>query len=210
MIPTILVATGNEHKMREFRLIADTLGISLISVNDVIQQRPELSMAPEVEEIGVTFLENARLKAEGFLQWSKMPCLADDSGIEIDDLDKRPGVFSARYAMDSETPNPTDEENYQKVLSELTVLEEQGVDLERHARFRCALVLRFPDGREYVADASLEGQVLCEPRGSGGFGYDPIIEIEGTGKTFAEMADEQKCKCSARGQAARSLFSQLV
>jgi XTP/dITP diphosphohydrolase len=158
---------------------------------------------PEVVEDATTFLGNARLKAVALAEAGGLPALADDSGLEVDHLDGAPGVWSARYAGEG----ATDAANVAKLLGAL-----EGVpDAGRGARFRAVVVLRWPDGREVSAEGSVEGRIAHEPRGGGGFGYDPVfVPTEGDGRTFGEMGPEEKHLISHRGRSLRALVAKLA
>ena len=165
-------------------------GIELLSLLDY----PSI---PEIEEDGSTFLENALKKAKTVADSTGEASLADDSGIEIDFLGGRPGIYSARYSG----PGATDEKNNRKVLSEL-----DGLPLEkRTASFRCVLVLYCPGGQFKVFEGSWEGMIGFEPRGTLGFGYDPIFVDPQLQKTAAELVPEIKNRVSHRAQAFRKL-----
>jgi len=165
-------------------------GIELLSLLDY----PSI---PEIEEDGSTFLENALKKAKTVADSTGEASLADDSGIEIDFLGGKPGIYSARYSG----PGATDEKNNRKVLSEL-----DGLPLEkRTASFRCVLVLYFPGGQFKVFEGSWEGMIGFEPRGTLGFGYDPIFVDPQLQKTAAELVPEIKNRVSHRAQAFRKL-----
>ena len=183
-----IVATANAHKLRELQTLFDGLGVS-------IEPRPPDLVLPE--ETGATFLANARLKARAIAQATGEVALGDDSGLEVDALGGDPGVLSARYAGE-----PTDDgANNRKLLEEL-----RGIHgANRRARFRCVLALVAPDGRELTADGRFEGFVLEAPKGTGGFGYDPLFQPEGDTRSLAEYADDEKNAVSHRGRAARRL-----
>ena len=187
-----IVATANAHKLRELQTLFDGLGVTL-------EPRPaELEMP---EETGVTFLANARLKARAIAQATGEVALADDSGLEVDALGGDPGVLSARYAGEP----ASDQANNRKLLEEL-----RGIHgANRRARFRCVLALVAPDGKELTADGRFEGFVLEAPKGTGGFGYDPLFQPEGDTRSLAEYADEEKNAVSHRGRAARRLREML-
>ncbi len=195
--PLLLLATGNPGKLRELRAILDGVPVELVGLMDVGAGGP-----PEVEEKGATFLDNASLKARAYAAWSGLAAVADDSGLEVDALGGAPGVRSARYAGEG----ATDRANLDKLLHELC-----GVPPERrHARFRCAAVLADPPGlvpewREWHAEAAWEGRILEAPRGSGGFGYDPVFLPEGWDRTSAEVDAATKDAASHRGRAFRAL-----
>jgi XTP/dITP diphosphohydrolase len=183
-----VVATANAHKLRELQALFDGLG-------DTLEPRPAGLAMPE--ETGATFLANARLKARAIAQATGELALADDSGLEVDALGGEPGVHSARWAGE-----PTDDAaNNAKLLAEL-----RGIHgANRRARYRCVLVLAAPDGKELTAEGRFEGFVLEAPKGTGGFGYDPLFQPEGDTRTLAEYADDEKNAVSHRGRAARRL-----
>ena len=174
-----VLASKNKHKITEFERILTPLGIGLIC--------PDIG---EIEETGTTFIENARIKALAAMEITGKPSIADDSGLEIDALDGRPGVYSARYAGE----NAADRDRINKVLREM-----EGVT-DRTARFVCAICCVFEDGTEITAIGTCEGEIAYEPAGENGFGYDPVFVI-GTGRTFAELTDREKDEISHRGKA---------
>jgi XTP/dITP diphosphohydrolase len=191
----IVLASANPKKADEIREI----------LGDAVELIPRPGDIPDVVEDAATFVGNARLKAVALADATGIPALADDSGLEVDALDGAPGVHSARYAG----PNATDADNVARLLEQL---DEAGTDTpgERTARFRCVLVLRAPDGAELVADGTVEGRIVANPRGDGGFGYDPVfVPDEGDGRTFAEMTSAEKHAISHRGRALRALASRL-
>jgi XTP/dITP diphosphohydrolase len=195
--PRLLLATGNPGKLRELRSILDGVPVELVGLTEVGVGRP-----PEVEETGTTFLDNARIKARAYAAWSGLAAVADDSGLEVDALGGAPGVRSARYAGQG----ASDQANLDKLLKELA-----GVPPgRRRARFRSAAVLTDPPGlvpewREWHAEAAWEGRVLEAPRGSGGFGYDPVFLPVGWDRTSAEVDAATKDAASHRGRAFRAL-----
>jgi XTP/dITP diphosphohydrolase len=184
----ILIATTNQGKVQEIRSLVRGLPALFLSLSEV----PDI---PEVVEDGATFEENALKKARMMAYSTGIVTLADDSGLCVDALDGRPGVHSARYAGD----NASDEEKYLRVLEEM---EDVPVP-RRSARFVCALALVVPDGEETLFRGVCEGRITREPRGSSGFGYDPIFYFEEAGCTFAEMDGELKNRVSHRGRALR-------
>jgi XTP/dITP diphosphohydrolase len=193
----ILVATRNRHKLRELAEMFAGTRYALLSVDDV-------PGAPEVEEDGDTFRANALKKARELAAFSGHVTIADDSGIEIDALDGRPGVYSARYAgLDG--PG-ADAANNRKMIEELA-----GVpDAQRTARYRCALAVVRPDGEVRHADGTCEGRIGHEPRGDGGFGYDPWFLVnDGSGRTMAELSSDEKHAISHRGAALAGLLPLL-
>ena len=195
--PRLLLATGNPGKLRELRAILDGVPVELTGLNEA-----DFGTPPEVEETGATFLDNARLKARAYADWSGLAAVADDSGLEVDALGGAPGVRSARYAGEG----ASDQENLVKLLRELA-----GVPPERRlARFRCTAVLTDPPGlvpewREWHSEAAWEGRIIEAPRGSGGFGYDPVFLPDGWDRTSAEVDAATKDAASHRGRAFRAL-----
>ncbi len=186
---TLLLATSNLHKLEEFRAIFSDMPLRLLSLSDI-------QLAIDVEETGITFAENAKLKARTYAQMSNMLTLADDSGLEIDALEGAPGVQSARY-LGSETSY---EERFRVILEQL-----KGLPLDkRSARFRCVIALVEPSGYIRMVEGVVEGVIADSPRGSNGFGYDPIFFIPELGKTFAELEPEHKNRISHRARAAQS------
>jgi XTP/dITP diphosphohydrolase len=190
--PVLLLGSANQGKLRELRTILDGLPVELVGLAEV-----GLGDPPEVEETGDTFLENALLKARAYAAWSGLAAVADDSGLEVDTLGGAPGVRSARYAGQG----AGDQANLDKLLAELS-----GVPPERRtARFRCAAVLYDSGQGTWHAEAAWEGRVLEAPRGSGGFGYDPVFLPDGWDKTSAEVDQATKDAASHRGKAFRAL-----
>ena len=157
---------------------------------------------PEPAETGVTFRENAEIKAKYYMQHTGEYCLADDSGLEVDALDGAPGVFSARYAGE----NATDADNNTKLLAALAQVPAPG----RTARFRSVLALAGPDGSLVLADGVCEGEILHSGRGTGGFGYDPLFFMADQGKTLSEMTLAEKNAVSHRGNALRNLRQKIL
>lgn len=184
-LPTILLATRNRHKTRE---IQQMLG-SGVFVTDAT----EAGNLPEIEETGVTFEENSKLKAEGISLHVEGIVLADDSGLEVDALRKEPGVYSARYAG----PGCTDEQNTALVLEKTKSVSHE----KRTARFRCVLTVAEKGVTLAVFDGSVEGILATEVRGEGGFGYDPIFMPLGYSETFGELSSETKHTMSHRSRA---------
>lgn len=187
----ILAATNNAHKISEFSEILSPLGIEVVSPNS-------LGISADPEENGTTFEENARIKAQAFLEKAGLPVLADDSGLEVKALDGAPGVRSARYAYGS------DMDRVHKLLNALCE------KADRSARFVSVLALAFPDGRILTARGECPGIISHKPIGENGFGYDPVFFVEQYGKTFAELTSKQKNKISHRGKAFEALKKQLA
>jgi|SRR5690625_3546256 len=180
----LIIATKNKGKVKEFQEIFKLYGINVKSLLELDTK------LPDVEETGSTFHENARLKAEEICKIVKTPVLADDSGLVIDALDGRPGVYSARYA--GEPSN--DKNNYEKVLQEMKGIKRN----ERTARFVCVLALAFPNGETIFKEGSCEGIIAEEAVGTNGFGYDPIFIPNGYDQTMAQLDESEKNKISHR------------
>jgi len=190
----ILIATNNKGKAKDFETLFGPFGFEVKTLNDLDQDI-------DVEETGVTFEENAILKAETVSKLLGIMVIADDSGLEIDSLHGAPGVYSARYAGEPKN----DEANIDKVLSEL-----QGVPKEeRTARFRCVLAVAGPSTETVTFSGSCEGLILEERRGTNGFGYDPIFFSSEKGQAMAELSPEEKGRISHRGAAIRQLKERL-
>ncbi|NCU17058.1 XTP/dITP diphosphatase [Pallidibacillus pasinlerensis] len=186
----IIVATKNKGKTKEFAEMFQPLGFTVKTLLDF----PD---APDIEETGETFAENAVLKAKGISEYFNKIVIADDSGLCVDALDGKPGVYSARYAGEAKD----DEANLQKVLQEL-----KGVPYEeRTAHFHCTLALVIPGKEPVIVEGKVEGYIIDEKRGENGFGYDPIFYVPEYGKTTAEMSSDEKNKISHRGRALEKL-----
>jgi non-canonical purine NTP pyrophosphatase (RdgB/HAM1 family) len=195
----LLIASTNPGKIREFREMLDLHGDVLFT------DLREHGDYPVVEETGATFLANACLKAGEYARLSNAWALADDSGLAVDVLEGKPGVFSARWAA-MHGAGEGDNANNALLVRQL---DETG-DKARTARFVCALALAQPDGKVLLtASGSVEGRILTEPRGWNGFGYDPLFFVEALGKTTAELPPEEKHRISHRGQALRRLAGLL-
>lgn len=182
----LLIATHNPGKIREYQTLLADLPLLVTSL------RAE-GIVDDVEETGETFAANARLKARAYAHQSGLWTWADDSGLEVDALDGRPGVYSARYAG----PGATDRDRYQKVLAEL----QQYPERPRSARFWCVVAIASPDDEIFTTEASVEGEIITAARGEHGFGYDPIFYLPDLGKTMAELPAEIKNQISHRGKA---------
>ncbi|MFS0574953.1 XTP/dITP diphosphatase [Sporosarcina sp. 179-K 3D1 HS] len=190
----ILIATSNKGKAKDFEALFTPHGIRVLTLQDV-------DRTIDVEETGITFEENAILKAETVARLLGKTVIADDSGLEIAALDGRPGVYSARYAG----ADKSDEANIEKVLSEL-----QGVpEGERTARFRCVLAVAGPAMTTETVSGSCEGTIHPERKGENGFGYDPIFYVPSKGKTMAELTPDEKNAISHRGAALKKLEKKL-
>jgi len=184
----IILATQNQGKVRELRELLVDEDIEVLSLLDI----PDWE---DVEENGITFADNATLKARAAVQRTGLIALADDSGLELDALDGAPGVYSARYAGEPKD----DERNTDKLLHLLETIPEH----KRTARFRCALVMATPFGEEYLTEGTVEGQILTQRRGSDGFGYDPVFYLPELALTMAELTMTEKNTLSHRAQAFR-------
>jgi XTP/dITP diphosphohydrolase len=190
-----VLATFNHDKLRELSALLGLPGVTLTALCD----EPGAT-APA--ETGGTLRENALLKARAALALTGKPAIADDTGLEVDALGGRPGIHAARFAG----PGATYSANVAKLLGEL-----RGVEAKRRsARFRCACVACLPDGRELVGEGVLEGRITLAPRGENGFGYDPVFEIAGLGRTMAELSEQEKNSLSHRSRAVRALAAQLA
>ncbi|MDR0381940.1 MAG: RdgB/HAM1 family non-canonical purine NTP pyrophosphatase [Oscillospiraceae bacterium] len=184
-----VLATGNPGKRREMESLLAPLGVRL-------RLPAEFGADFAPDETGATFAANARLKAEAALALTGRPALADDSGLEVAALGGAPGVLSARYGG-AELSAAARNERLLAALAGRT---------DRAARFVCALVCLFPDGRVLTAEGVCEGEIAPEPRGAGGFGYDPLFYVPKYGKTMAELSDDEKNEISHRGRAVRALL----
>ena len=187
----IVFATGNENKMKEIRMILADLNMKILSMK-------EAGVDIEIVEDGMSFEENAEIKARAVSRvLTNDIVLADDSGLEIDYLDKAPGIYSARFAG---------EDTSYDIKNRIFLDRLEGVpDEERTARFVCAVAAVFPDGTSETVRETIEGQIAHEITGNNGFGYDPIFYVPEYGCTTAEMTPEQKNELSHRGKALRSM-----
>jgi XTP/dITP diphosphohydrolase len=192
----LVLATGNAGKLREMRAILAPWGVE-------VRPQSEFTRAA-AEETGLSFVENAILKARFAAEASGLPAIADDSGLEVDALRGAPGIYSARYAG----PGADDAANNDRLLRDL----ESVPDAERSARYRCAMVyLRWAlDPAPLVCQASWEGRIGRLPRGRGGFGYDPLFLVDEGAQTAAELEAAHKNEVSHRGRALRALVAELV
>ena len=190
----IIFATGNEGKMNKHRMILEDLGLPVLSLKDA-------GITADVEENGTTFEENAQIKAKAIMEMTGALVLADDSGLEVDALDKEPGIYSARY-MGHDTSYHIKNQN---IIDRL----EGKVGEERSARFVCAIAAAFPDGRVLTTRGTMEGQIGYEEKGENGFGYDPIFYLPEYQCYSAELSLEEKNKLSHRGKALRLMKERL-
>lgn len=187
----IIIASRNKGKINEFKKLFEKEGVTVISLDDL-----DMTI-PEIEETGATFHENAKIKAETVASIVNEPVIADDSGLVVDALNGRPGVYSARYAGE-----PTDDvKNYEKVLDELEAVEEKN----RTARFVAVLALSRPGEETLFFEGTCEGKIAYEPKGEHGFGYDPIFIPDGYDVTMAQLTEDEKNKISHRFHALERL-----
>ncbi|MCP6683274.1 XTP/dITP diphosphatase [Bacillus nakamurai] len=189
-----IIATHNPGKVKEFKEILEPKGYSVYSL-------AEIGFTEDIEETGQTFEENAILKAEAVAKAVNKMVIADDSGLSVDNLGGRPGVYSARYAGESKD----DTANIEKVLSELKGIEKE----QRTARFRCALAVSRPGQETKTVEGHVEGYIAKEPAGNNGFGYDSIFIVKDKDKTMAQLTSAEKNKISHRADALKKLSKLL-
>lgn len=186
----MVVATHNQGKLQEIKAILAPLGLKILSLKDF----PEL---PEVVEDGLTFAENAEKKAREVARKTGRMTIADDSGLAVDALQGRPGVFSSRYAGEK----ATDRQRYEKLLAEMAGIPER----QRGANFICSIAVASPGGQVALAEGKCRGRIAFAPRGNQGFGYDPVFYLPEFGKTLAEVSPEIKNLISHRARALEKL-----
>ena len=187
-----VLATHNPGKLREMGEILKDFGIEVVSPRD-------LGLTVDVEETGTTFAENAMLKAKAICKAANLPAIADDSGLCVDALGGAPGVYSARYGGEG----LDDKGRYMLLLSSL-----RGAPT-RAAHFACAVACAFPNGDTLTAEGRCDGSIAYAPLGEGGFGYDPVFLLPGTGKTFGQLSQEEKSAVSHRGRALKDFAGKL-
>ena len=187
-----VLATHNPGKLREMGEILKDFGIEVVSPR-------ELGITVDVEETGTTFAENAMLKAKAICKAAGLPAIADDSGLCVDALNGAPGVYSARYGGEG----LDDKGRYMLLLSSL-----RGAPT-RAAHFACAVACAFPNGDTLTAEGRCDGSIAYAPLGVGGFGYDPVFLLPGTGKTFGQLTQEEKSAVSHRGRALKDFAGKL-
>lgn len=192
---SIIVASGNLHKIEEVKAILTPLGYNIRSMK-------EAGIDIDIQEDGKSFEENALIKARALTAISNEIVLADDSGLEVEILDNAPGIYSARYAGE----HGNDKANNLKLLRELKNVPED----KRGARFYCAIAMVFPWGKEIVVAGECKGIIGLEPKGNGGFGYDPLFYIPQLGKTYAQLDPEEKNSISHRSKALDALKKALL
>ena len=190
----ILFATSNEGKMREIRMIMADVNVEICSLKD-------MGLHVDINENGKTFEENAVIKAKALRPYTDAIILADDSGLEIDYINKEPGIYSARY-MGENTSYDIKNANLIERLANAR-------DEERSARFVCAIAALLPDGQLLITRETMEGRIAYEPAGENGFGYDPILYLPEYGMTSAQISPEEKNKISHRGKALRAKKEKL-
>lgn len=190
----MIFATGNAGKMKEIRRIMADTSMEILSMK-------EAGIWPDIQEDGGTYEENALIKARAVAALTDTLVLADDSGLEVDWLDREPGIHSARY-MGEDTPYSVKNAD---IIARLEGVPEE----KRTARFVCAIAAVFPDGRELTVRAAIEGRIGYEERGGNGFGYDPIFYVPELHKTTAELTEDEKNQVSHRGRALRLMKEEL-
>lgn len=191
---TVIIASTNQGKLKEFKELMKGLSVEVKSLKDF----PEIG---DIEENGASFAENAYIKAKAVFDATGCLSIADDSGLEVDALDGAPGIYSARYAGEKKN----DTANNEKLLSEMNAVSDEN----RGAQFHCAIVAIDQNGTRYDAEGIVRGHILRAPQGENGFGYDPLFYIEEFGRTTAELSMDEKNKISHRGQAVRQIVEIL-
>lgn len=191
----LIFATTNEGKMKEIRMILSDLDYDIVSLKDI-------DIKVDIDENGTTFEENAIIKAKTISEITGQMVLADDSGLEVDYMDKAPGVYSARY-MGEDTPYTI---KNQTIIDNLR----NAIGSERSARFVCVIAAAFPDGKVITTRGTIEGLIASEERGFKGFGYDPILYVPEYNMTTGEMEPEMKNKISHRGKALELMKEKLA
>lgn len=194
MAGRIVFATGNAGKIKEINMIMADTGMEVISMKDA-------GISIDIEENGTTYEENAMIKARAVAAYTNEIVLADDSGLEIDYLNKEPGVYSARYMG---------EDTSYRIKNANLIQRLEGVpDEQRTARFVCAIAAVLPDGTELTTRATIEGRIDYEEKGQNGFGFDPIFYVPEFGKTTAQLSEEEKNQVSHRGKALERMKKEL-
>lgn len=191
----LILATNNQDKIREIRHLLDDLPITILTCDDYLE-------FPDVEETGSTLEENARLKAKAIAEFTDLPALADDSGLEVDALNGAPGVYSSRYAGD----NASYADNCNKLLNDLKGVPEN----KRTARFRCVMAIDWNDSTTDETKGVVEGIIAEDCLDSGGFGYDPVFYYPPKKMRFSQMTIEQKNEVSHRGRALQNVRDILI
>jgi len=191
----ILIATHNKGKFKEIATFFDRTAIEILSLTDV-------GIDIEVEERGTTFKENAVLKATKYCELSGLTTLADDSGLEVEALGRKPGIYSARYAG----PLATDEDRVDLLISKLNKIGDRNF----RAEFKCVIAVAESNRALLISEGACEGLIISKPRGSNGFGYDPVFLIPELGRTMAELDRDEKNMFSHRARACRKIVSKLI
>lgn len=191
---TLIIATQNKGKLKEICRVLQSVGIKAEGMDNY----PHL--VPAIED-GETFAANAQKKAQAIVEQTGKPCLADDSGLTVEALQGRPGVYSARYAGEG----ASDQENNDLLLKEMA----QVADGQRQAAFCCVMALCFPDGNCQLFEGRLEGKILRKEQGDGGFGYDPLFQVGDEPRSLAEISLDEKNNISHRGQALKKMMSEI-
>jgi len=191
----VVLASKNAHKLKEISKITEKFDMELVLES-------QLGVDIDVEETGTTFEENSFIKAEAVMKATGLPALADDSGIAVDALNGEPGIYSARYGFD---PSLDDWGRLELLLKNT----EQVPDGSRQAQFVCVITLVTPEGQVIQARGEAHGELLRQPAGEGGFGYDPIFYYPPLGKSFAELSPEEKNQVSHRAQALKLFYEKL-
>ena len=191
----VVLASKNAHKLKEISKITEKFDMELVLES-------QLGVDIDVEETGTTFEENSFLKAEAVMKATGLPALADDSGIAVDALNGEPGIYSARYGFD---PSLDDWGRLELLLKNT----EKVPDGSRQAQFVCVITLVTPEGQVIQARGEAHGELLRQPAGEGGFGYDPIFYYPPLGKSFAELSPEEKNQVSHRAQALKLFYEKL-
>lgn len=189
-----IIASNNQNKVKELDRILNPLGVTAVTA------KSEGISLGDVEETGTTFAENAEIKARAAFERTGLPAIADDSGLSVDALDGAPGVYSARYAGE----NATDADRIAKLLENMKDIPED----KRTAHFNCSICCIIDENTVIKAEGKCFGVIGYEPKGSNGFGYDPVFLTDG-GRSFAELSSEEKDKLSHRGKALRELSQKL-
>lgn len=192
MLKELVIASHNKGKIAEFENLLAPYGVKIYSAKDLD--------LPDVEETGKTFAENAIIKAEALAEMCNKPCLADDSGLCVDALDGRPGVYSARYA-----PNRDFDKAMTMLIDEIKTTRSKYWS----AHFSCVLALKIPDKKVELFEGRVDGRIVEQRRGENGFGFDPVFVPNGFDVTFAEMSADDKKKISHRGQAVEKFLQKV-
>ena len=195
---SLVIATHNAGKLKEISALLDPYGVKCISTGSL--------GLPEPPETGTTFVQNALLKARAAAEASGLPALADDSGLSVDSLGGRPGVYTADWAERQHFEGEPGRDWYMAMGKVEGMLQEKGADVDRSCAFHCVLALAWPDGEQAVYEGTAPGTLTWPPRGEMGFGYDPVFVPKGRDLTFAEIAPEEKHAISHRADA----FAKLV